>query len=202
MVRRGQKGFSLIEAAVVLGIVGLVIGGIWVAATAVRAKYIEDEVSKDVGQQLKAAFDYILSKRPLADMALNTLDAVQSKRALGMLPSDCRIATPGGGFYGCNSARYPWSNKIDVDSNGVIYISISANQWPAAEGSSRFSPAQCMAIGRGMAQASRTMAPNRGNLGMWWDGGSGGLLFEPAMAYGTLSTYCANGVWTILVIVG
>ena len=26
-----KKGFSLIEAAIVLGIVGLVIGGIWVA---------------------------------------------------------------------------------------------------------------------------------------------------------------------------
>ncbi|HNC96413.1 MAG TPA: hypothetical protein PKW90_09840 [Myxococcota bacterium] len=31
----GQKGFNLIEAAIVLGVVGLVIGGIWVAASAV-----------------------------------------------------------------------------------------------------------------------------------------------------------------------
>lgn len=33
-----RSGFSLIEAAIVLGVVGLVIGGIWVAATAVQQK--------------------------------------------------------------------------------------------------------------------------------------------------------------------
>lgn len=35
--RAAQKGFNLIEAAIVLGIVGLVVGGIWVAATSVYA---------------------------------------------------------------------------------------------------------------------------------------------------------------------
>lgn len=33
---RNSKGFSLIEAAIVLGVVGLVIGGIWAAASSVR----------------------------------------------------------------------------------------------------------------------------------------------------------------------
>ena len=31
------KGFSLVEAAIVLGVVGLVIGGIWVAASAISS---------------------------------------------------------------------------------------------------------------------------------------------------------------------
>lgn len=35
MTRRTKKGFSLLETAVVLGVVGLVIGGIWVAASTV-----------------------------------------------------------------------------------------------------------------------------------------------------------------------
>jgi type II secretory pathway pseudopilin PulG len=36
--RQSKRGFNLIEAAIVLGVVGLVIGGIWVAA----AKFYED----------------------------------------------------------------------------------------------------------------------------------------------------------------
>lgn len=34
-----QKGFNLIEAAIVLGVVGLVIGGIWVGASAVMRQH-------------------------------------------------------------------------------------------------------------------------------------------------------------------
>ena len=34
--RHCRKGFSLVEAAIVLGVVGLVIGGIWLAASAVQ----------------------------------------------------------------------------------------------------------------------------------------------------------------------
>ncbi len=43
--RKQRRGFSLIEAAVVLGVVGLVIGGIWVAAAAVndRLKWKQTE---------------------------------------------------------------------------------------------------------------------------------------------------------------
>lgn len=37
--RKARKGFSLIEAAIVLGVVGLVIGGIWGAASAVSYQY-------------------------------------------------------------------------------------------------------------------------------------------------------------------
>ena len=33
---RRQRGFNLVEAAIVLGVVGLVIGGIWTAAAAVN----------------------------------------------------------------------------------------------------------------------------------------------------------------------
>lgn len=32
----GRRAFSLIEASIVLGVVGLIIGGIWVAAAAVN----------------------------------------------------------------------------------------------------------------------------------------------------------------------
>ena len=43
--RRLKRGFSLVEAAIVLGVIGLVIGGIWYSA----AKFYEDyKVNKTV----------------------------------------------------------------------------------------------------------------------------------------------------------
>lgn len=38
------KGFNLVEAAIVLGVVGLVIGGIWVAASAVRLELKTNQI--------------------------------------------------------------------------------------------------------------------------------------------------------------
>lgn len=43
--QNARKGFSLIEAAIVLAVIGLVIGGIWVAAAKVKKDY---NVNKDV----------------------------------------------------------------------------------------------------------------------------------------------------------
>jgi type II secretory pathway pseudopilin PulG len=43
-----KKGFSLIEAAVVLGVVGVVIGGIWVATSAVLAKMRVNTLTQEV----------------------------------------------------------------------------------------------------------------------------------------------------------
>ncbi len=47
MTRQNHKrGFNLIEAAIVLGVVGLVIGGIWIAASAVSDKMRVNEAIK------------------------------------------------------------------------------------------------------------------------------------------------------------
>lgn len=42
------SGFNLIEAAIVLGVVGLVIGGIWVAAAAVMESNRQSQTLKDI----------------------------------------------------------------------------------------------------------------------------------------------------------
>lgn len=45
-----KSGFSLIEAAIVLGVVGLVIGGIWVAAAAVNESHKQSVILSEIGQ--------------------------------------------------------------------------------------------------------------------------------------------------------
>lgn len=40
-----RKGFSLIEAAIVLGVVGLIIGSIWIAAASVRENMLANQIT-------------------------------------------------------------------------------------------------------------------------------------------------------------
>lgn len=46
--RENRRGLSLIETAIVLGVVGLVIGGIWVAAAAVQENFRQSRAQRDV----------------------------------------------------------------------------------------------------------------------------------------------------------
>lgn len=48
-----RRGFNLVEAAIVLGIVGLVIGGIWVAASAVQSNLRKSDASKAIIQMVQ-----------------------------------------------------------------------------------------------------------------------------------------------------
>lgn len=47
-VSRARRGFNLIEAAIVLGVIGLVIGGIWVAAATVRERNVVTQMIGDL----------------------------------------------------------------------------------------------------------------------------------------------------------
>jgi type II secretory pathway pseudopilin PulG len=46
--RKKRRGFNLIESAIVLGVVGLVIGGIWVAAASVKERLRQSETTRIV----------------------------------------------------------------------------------------------------------------------------------------------------------
>jgi len=46
VMRRMRHGFNLVEAAIVLGVIGLVIGGIWVAASAATEAHRVNETAK------------------------------------------------------------------------------------------------------------------------------------------------------------
>jgi len=58
-LHRPKAAFSLIEAAIVLGLVGLVIGGIWAASTAVSANHRQSKILTsllDISQRIHAAY--------------------------------------------------------------------------------------------------------------------------------------------------
>lgn len=53
-----KRAFSLIEAAIVLGVVGLVIGGIWISAASIRAKIRANNVVYMVNQTIEVYQKY------------------------------------------------------------------------------------------------------------------------------------------------
>lgn len=52
VAKRSRRGFNLIEAAIVLGVVGLVIGGIWIAASSVRQRMAINDIEVGITRGL------------------------------------------------------------------------------------------------------------------------------------------------------
>jgi len=67
---RGSEGFNLVEAAIVLGVVGLVIGGIWVAASGVQRNMYRSEV-KSVLQRGDQNFQAVWKNIPFVNDGSN-----------------------------------------------------------------------------------------------------------------------------------
>lgn len=128
--RAANKGFNLIEAAIVLGIVGLVVGGIWVAATSVyanlRSKRATDELL-GIAQSVRALF---------ATSTVTGLGAVDMTAAMAqanVLPTDTMTATPAATL-SSNTAN-PWAGgNIGVASYNAAgtQFSITFSNVPTA----------------------------------------------------------------------
>jgi prepilin-type N-terminal cleavage/methylation domain-containing protein len=115
--RQKKRGFTLTEIAIVLGIIGLILGAIWVAAAAV---YNNLRVSKattellQVAQGVRAMYATSSTVDSGADMTAYGTTA-QSGGGLsylvsGIFPSDTLNATPP------TRALDPWGGNINVQS--------------------------------------------------------------------------------------
>ncbi|MEJ0061952.1 MAG: type 4 pilus major pilin [Alphaproteobacteria bacterium] len=106
--RRSAKGFNLIEAAIVLGIVGLVVGGIWVAATSVytnmRAKRATEQLLS-IAQNVRALYA-TSATTGLANAATMTIALKQAN----IFPNDMILGTT------VNDIGNPWSGRVAVYS--------------------------------------------------------------------------------------
>jgi prepilin-type N-terminal cleavage/methylation domain-containing protein len=108
LIRR-RKGFSLIEVAIVLGIIGLVIGGIWVASAAVQTNLREAIASEGLLQIVQNVRSNYNGQSPSATADI-TADLVSTLS----IPADLLQGT---------QTRTPWNTAITValdNSSGLV----------------------------------------------------------------------------------
>ncbi len=94
MTRHKKKGFSLLEAAVVLGVVGLVIGGVWGVYSSVRASMQSNLLHQQTLNLVSSVRDYY-ANRPLPAAAGSITSTLQTKGRFPeeMCPANCLSAS-------------------------------------------------------------------------------------------------------------
>jgi len=102
-----QKGFSLVEAAVVLGVIGIITGGIWIAASMVSESLKYSQISQNtlmMVQGIRQMYKNVplSSDIYLTDFASNGNDQITR---MGIVPQDM-----------ISGSRLvdPWGNQINV----------------------------------------------------------------------------------------
>ena len=96
---RKKRGFNLIEAAVVLGVVGLVIGGIWVAANAVSNRTKYNKLRTEIMQIYRAVNNLYGNMEDSNDITSLVIDA-------GLASSDMIDGA---------TLKDPWGNQIIIE---------------------------------------------------------------------------------------
>lgn len=145
---QSNNGFNLIEAAIVLAVVGFVIGGIWIAASAVNE-------SLKVSQTIKATFRIIEGTRILnqnftpntlvgAGAVGSSIDLLDTIKIGGIIPQDT--------FFNCSSGSCDglWGSTSGIrleavkgsDTTGDYYMQL----WAPVSA--------CIKIGRALAGIS------------------------------------------------
>ena len=99
-----QAGFNLIEAAIVLGIVGLIVGGIWAAAASAYENMRQQSASKNLlslAQNVRGFY---------AQNQATSIDGnTENLFSLGLIPADMVV-----GGAGTHTIRHQWGGTVDV----------------------------------------------------------------------------------------
>lgn len=136
IIRYRQRGFSLTEMAIVLGIVGVVIGGIWAAAAMVSRNRLIQQQKQDLTtivegmRTLYAGKVFANNMRPDADYYdWQRREFSVKMDKYGVYPADLErrtgVAAPNLGIVrnreGGSILIYPWSNSA-VAANNVFEV--------------------------------------------------------------------------------
>lgn len=100
-----KRGFNLIEAAIVLGVVGAVVGGIWTAASSVIENFMIGKVERDI----EITVSHLQSKVSIsASEQMGSINLNPYMIAAGLYPSDWINGTNVKSPYGKDA--YIWNN--------------------------------------------------------------------------------------------
>jgi type II secretory pathway pseudopilin PulG len=107
-----NKGFNLIEAAIVLGIVGLIVGGIWAAAGSAYENMRQQSASKQLLALVQGIRGFY---------AQNPSDAVETNvntlASLGVLPADMVVVNASG----TKELRHAWGGGVTITDTTATY---------------------------------------------------------------------------------
>jgi type II secretory pathway pseudopilin PulG len=178
-----KRGFNLIESAIVLGVVGLVIGGIWAGAATMYENYKVNKTASDVALIVKNVQKLISSQDAeaiilndgllcgagaMADITTTVMDA-------GVFPQD---------WLKGSSIKHPFGMLVFVNAQCGYFSLRTDGYLPAAS---------CTQLVLKITSASvrETLDSVRGYDAGWTN--SRDLTLPPTL--GGAKTFCANGVY-------
>lgn len=166
--RSSQRGFTLVELAIVLAIIGLVIAGIWTAAASVARRNRESKASQYLLEIVQNVRNLYAGQSSATGLTLaNAITA-------GAIPADMRSGT---------GAVNPWNGAIDVatSTTSTSAFDVVYNNVPIAS---------CIGL-------LTTTSVNSMEIGLIGLKTTGGTITLPGPAtVATASTACGSGPTT------
>jgi type II secretory pathway pseudopilin PulG len=147
-LRLARRGFNLIEAAIVLGVIGLVIGGIWVAAQAVNRELRMKGAAEDV--LLIARNAVALFPRgayPASPPPTPSQNVVSASLNAGVIPSGYVVITGPGQTRARSPSGVVINVRLECFSNGCPRLAINI-YGESNTPSSEFTGADCQVFVR------------------------------------------------------
>ncbi len=126
-IRHQRRGFNLVEAAIVLGVIGLVIGGIWVAASKITNDLKLNQATTGL---LLIVDQYRSIYKPFGITAIYNGPSTITSQIIGVIPegfsrrNDGTLVDPWGRGMG-NIQTYRQDDLIDLANLGFWFYNVS-----------------------------------------------------------------------------
>ncbi len=178
-----RRGFSLVEAAIVLAVVGLVVAGIWIAAATMMENYRFNKTVEGIFTTA-SNIQNLISMRDGSSLPMHA-DLKQTLIASSAFPKD---------WVNGNLVKHPLGGIVGVMSivSGVEFVLWGLNPSSCIEISVRIAATAAMAGSRGNGSWSR---PAIGGIDFYSSSGNyvGGIRDFP-VAPSQVSSFCKSGM--------